>query len=342
MSLKEEMLRNKKSATDPSVLELKDITKVYSGRFRSTVASHKVNFTVEPGKIVALVGESGSGKSTLARLITGIEKPTEGSITFGEWNVAALKPRQLRDYRKHVQMVFQDPFSSLNPQNTVLHSIMRPLLNHLGLSKTEARERALQIMATVRLAPVEQFMNKKPHQLSGGQRQRLVIARAIAPNPELIVADEPVSMLDVSIRADVLELIDEIRHTRNMAVIYITHDMLSARVLADEVIVLYRGHIVEKGNSDEVLRNPQHPYTQLLLASVPNPFETNLRSEGSTSQLRDFQLTKAAPINKSHETAEQGCPFASRCPYVMEQCRTSIPSLKGRKQHQIACFKNEN
>ncbi len=338
MSLREQGIQNKQTAAGRYVLELKDVSKVYAGRGRSTVAAHKVNFTVEPGKIVALVGESGSGKSTLARLITGIEKPTEGHITFGEWHVESLKSRQLRNYRKHVQMVFQDPFSALNPQNTVLHSIMRPLRRHLRLSEAEARERALSIMSTVRLTPVEQFMNKKPHQLSGGQRQRLVIARAIAPEPELIVADEPVSMLDVSIRADVLNLIDEIRRTRNMSVIYITHDMLSARVLADEVIVLYRGHIVERGTSDEVLRNPSHPYTELLLESVPNPFEPKVRT---ASRVPEVAMTRkqvlVAPVKG---TAGQGCPFAPRCPHVMDRCRTSIPSLTGDSRHQTACFKN--
>ena len=319
------------------VLELESVSKVYANRNRSVVAASHVNFTVEPGKIVALIGESGSGKSTLARLVTGIERPTGGRITFGQWDVSALKGKQLRNYRKHVQMVFQDPFAALNPQNTVLHSIVRPLRNHLGLSESQARERAMEIMETVRLTPVEHFMHKKPHQLSGGQRQRLVIARAIAPEPDLIVADEPVSMLDVSIRADVLELIDEIRHTRNMSVIYITHDMLSARVLADEVLVLYRGHIVERGNSEEVLQNPNHPYTRLLFASVPNPFERGTRSmDGENGRVVTPSLQAPSVGNSG-----TGCPFAPRCPYVMDKCLTSLPPLTGSPEHQSACFWKE-
>lgn len=319
------------------VLELANVTKIYAGRNRSTTAAKEVSFTVKPGKIVALIGESGSGKSTLARLVTGIERPTNGRITFGQWDVSTLKGKQLRTYRKHVQMVFQDPFSSLNPQNTVLYSIVRPLRKHLGLSESKARERAMEIMETVRLTPVDQFMHKKPHQLSGGQRQRLVIARAIAPEPDLIVADEPVSMLDVSIRADVLELISEIRHTRNMSVIYITHDMLSARVLADEVLVLYRGHMVERGNSDEVLRNPKHPYTRLLFTSVPNPFE---RMAQSMDGKRDFAMPLKIKSSGCLSTGT-GCPFAPRCPYVMDECLTSVPSLAGSPEHQSACFWTE-
>ena len=323
------------------MLRLEHVSKVYTNRGRSTVAASHVNFTVEPGKIVALIGESGSGKTTLARLITGIERPTNGRITFGNWDVTNLRPRQLRSYRKHVQMVFQDPFSALNPQNTVLYSIVRPLRKHLGMSEAEARKRAMEIMETVRLTPVEQFVHKKPHQLSGGQRQRLVIARAIAPEPDLIVADEPVSMLDVSIRADVLELINEIRRTRNMSVIYITHDMLSARVLADEVLVLYRGHIVEQGDSEEVLQNPQHPYTRLLFASVPNPFERS--ASGTKKGDGEGEVADVTPPKIAATTLRTGvgCPFAPRCPYVMDQCMTLVPALAGSETHQTACFWKE-
>ncbi|WDL96099.1 ABC transporter ATP-binding protein [Alicyclobacillus sp. ALC3] len=317
------------------ILKLENVSKVYTSRDRSTVAASNVNFTVEPGTIVALIGESGSGKSTLARLITGIERPTSGRITFGKWDVIGLKSRQLRRYRKHVQMVFQDPFAALNPQNTVLYSIVRPLRKHLEMSESDARQRAMEIMETVRLTPVEQFVNKRPHQLSGGQRQRLVIARAIAPEPDLIVADEPVSMLDVSIRAHVLELINEIRHTRNMSVVYITHDILSARVLADQVVVLYRGHVVERGVSDEVLQNPQHPYTRLLFASVPNPFE---RSRNGGSKGDERGRVTSHMISLSTVSGESGCTFAPRCPYVMDKCLTSVPALSGSEAHQTACY----
>jgi oligopeptide/dipeptide ABC transporter ATP-binding protein len=338
VSVQPRPIESEQTTPKKHVLELRDVTKVYTNRRRTTVAAYKVNFMVEPGKIVALVGESGSGKSTLARLITGIERPTEGHITFGEWRVETLKSRELRKYRKHVQMVFQDPFSALNPQKTVLYSIVRPLRNHLGLSGTQARQRALEIMSTVRLTPVEQFMHKKPHQLSGGQRQRLVIARAIAPEPELIVADEPVSMLDVSIRADILYLIDEIRKSRNMSVIYITHDILSARVLADEVLVLYRGHIVERGDANAVLRYPKHPYTQLLFASVPNPFRRV--SNTVNGQSDETSAGRTFMVMTGMSTEGRGCPFAPRCPYVLDQCRTSKPQLTGDARHQSACFKN--
>ncbi|WP_169794039.1 ABC transporter ATP-binding protein [Alicyclobacillus acidiphilus] len=319
------------------VLELNNVGKIYGKKGNVTVAAHKVNFTVEPGKIVALVGESGSGKSTLARLITGVERPTEGSVRFGQWQVDSLSGRDLRLYRRHVQMVFQDPFSSLNPQNTVLYTIVRPLRRHLGMSESQAIDAAKSIMETVRLTPVEHFMHRKPHQLSGGQRQRLVIARAIACEPKLVVADEPVSMLDVSIRADILHLIDEIRHTRNTSFVYITHDMVSARALSDEVIVLYRGHVVEQGAADEVVRHPAHPYTQLLFSSVPRPFRSrghNSRSVEPSAASRDSSLAS--------QVSTGGCPFAPRCPYVIDDCRSTAPALVGLPSHRHACLNSPN
>ncbi len=339
MSMKQMNSKIASQNTEKPILELKDITKIFSNRGHSTTAAQNVNFKVEPGKIVALVGESGSGKSTLAKLITGIERPTSGSISFGKWAVDSLKSKQLRKYRKHVQMIFQDPFASLNPHNTVLYTIVRPLRKHLGMSKQDARNRAIHIMETVRLTPVDQFMDKKPHQMSGGQRQRLVIARAIACEPDLVVADEPVSMLDVSIRADVLYLIDELRRTQNMSVIYITHDMLSARVLADEVVVLYRGHVVEQGRSDEVIKNPAHPYTQLLFSSIPNPYRhQNIEQVDSSQKFAEFDVPMEIRLIQDR-ASNSGCPFASRCPFVMDKCLQSVPPLTGNPDHLTACYR---
>ncbi len=328
-----------------TVLDVQNVTKIFHSRGRTTVALQGVSFSVGTGKIVALVGESGSGKTTIARIITGIEKPSEGDVTLGSWRVSSLRAKQLREYRRSVQMVFQDPFSSLNPHHSVMNTIVRPLMNHLHLSKSEAMKRAMEIMSTVRLAPIEQFANKKPHELSGGQRQRLVIARAIAPEPAVIVADEPVSMLDVSIRADILYLIDELRKRTDMSVLYITHDLYSARATADEVVVLYKGHVVEQGDIKQVVREPQHPYTQLLLEAIPNP-----RTKADSHSLREpvkklapsiLQINEGAARNRKDMPVQGqmgGCPFAPRCSIRIQHCLEENPALLGKTNHRVACW----
>jgi len=248
-----------------------DVTKRYPGRRRgdaSVLACDHVSFTIEPGESVALVGQSGSGKSTLARLITGMERPDSGAITFGDTRVDRLRHRHLRAYRSRVQLVFQDPYAALNPLHTVRYVLTRPLVNYHGLSEREARSQVDELLDTVGLTPVEQFAGKLPHQLSGGQRQRVVIARALAPRPALLVADEPVSMLDVSLRAGVLELL----RSTGISLLYITHDLLSARVIADRMFVLHEGRVVEHGPTVDVLRNPQDDYTRALLDALPTPF----------------------------------------------------------------------
>ncbi|HEX9336582.1 MAG TPA: ATP-binding cassette domain-containing protein [Pseudonocardiaceae bacterium] len=248
-----------------------DVTKRYPGRRRgdaSVLACDHVSFTIEPGESVALVGQSGSGKSTLARLITGMDRPDSGVITFGDTRVDRLRRRHLRAYRSRVQLVFQDPYAALNPLHTVRYVLTRPLVNYHGLSEREARPQVDELLDTVGLTPVEQFAGKLPHQLSGGQRQRVVIARALAPRPALLVADEPVSMLDVSLRAGVLELL----RSTGVGMLYITHDLLSARVVADRMFVLHEGRVVEHGRTIDVLRDPKDDYTRALLDALPTPF----------------------------------------------------------------------
>jgi ABC-type glutathione transport system ATPase component len=232
---------------------------------------HDVSFALRPGRVTALVGQSGSGKTTIARMITGVERPTDGTVRFGTTDVGALGRRALRRYRSHVQLVFQDPFSALNPTRTVAYAISRPLRNHLGLGKQAARSRADELLETVGLSPAAQYLDKLPHQLSGGQRQRVVIARALASEPEVLVADEPISMLDVSIRAEIVALLDRLVRERGIAMLYITHDLLSARLLADEVMVLNQGEVVEHGPTMEVIREARDPYTRTLLAAIPRP-----------------------------------------------------------------------
>jgi peptide/nickel transport system ATP-binding protein len=239
---------------------------------RTLTAVDDVSFTVRPGAAVALVGASGSGKSTLAGLITGTTRPNTGTVTFGDLAVHSLRSRGLRGYRRHVQMVFQDPYGALNPLHTVGYTIARPCQNYLGLNARETDARVRELLDTVGLTPPEQFAAKLPHQLSGGQRQRVVIARALACDPELIVADEPVSMLDVSLRAGVLRLLARLRAERGLSLLYITHDLLSARVVTDEILVLNQGRLVESGATKDVLQHPSDPYTVQLLDAVPNPF----------------------------------------------------------------------
>jgi peptide/nickel transport system ATP-binding protein len=262
-------------ASPAAALTVAGVSKVYRvrGRDRRVVtAVDDVSFTIAPGAAVGLVGASGSGKSTLAGLITGSQRPTSGAITFGDISVGRLRARGLRRLHRQVQMVFQDPYGALNPLHTVQYTLMRPCQNYLGMSASEAAGRVSELLETVGLAPASQFEAKLPHQLSGGQRQRVVIARALASDPALIVADEPVSMLDVSLRAGVLELLAGLRRDRGLSLLYITHDLLSARVITDELLVLHHGQIVERGPTKRILQHPQNSYTARLLDAVPNPF----------------------------------------------------------------------
>ncbi|MFT2816854.1 ABC transporter ATP-binding protein [Leifsonia sp. A12D58] len=230
-----------------------------------------VSFVLEPGQSLALVGASGSGKSTLAKLITGVEKPTSGSVHFGDLDVTGLSTRGLRKLHTDVQMVFQDPYAALNPLHTVEYALSRPVHNFTGLRGDAARARVHELLEVVGLTPVDWFAAKLPHQLSGGQRQRVVIARALASDPQVLIADEPVSMLDVSLRAGVLSLLQDLREQWGLSLLYITHDLLSARLVTDQILVLNQGRVVERGETADVLRHPHDEYTMKLLDAVPNP-----------------------------------------------------------------------
>jgi peptide/nickel transport system ATP-binding protein len=258
-----------------AALDISGVSKTYRVRGRGkkvVTAVDDVSFTIPPGAAVGLVGASGSGKSTLAKMITGSERPTAGEIRYGDTSVGRLRAGGLRRLHHQVQMVFQDPYGALNPLHTVEYTLMRPAQNFLGLSAARAREKVSELLETVGLTPASQFAPKLPHQLSGGQRQRVLIARALGSDPQLIVADEPVSMLDVSLRAGVLKLLAELRRQRGLSLLYITHDLLSARLVTDEILVLNSGRIVEQGPTKQVLQHPQHDYTIELLNAVPNPF----------------------------------------------------------------------
>jgi peptide/nickel transport system ATP-binding protein len=256
-------------------LEVSDLVKVYAtrrGRRQLLTAVDHVSFTISPGAAVGLVGASGSGKSTIAKIVTAAERPSSGHVTFGDQKVETLRRGGRREYHRRVQMVFQDPYAALNPLHTVEYAVMRPAQNFLGMSAHAARDRVHELLDIVGLTPSTQYAPKLPHQLSGGQHQRVVIARALACDPQLLIADEPVSMLDVSLRAGVLELLARLRHERGLSLLYITHDLLSARVVTDELLVLNKGKVVEAGPTAQVLRHPRDAYTKELLAAMPNPF----------------------------------------------------------------------
>ncbi|MDX6519312.1 MAG: hypothetical protein QOF50_2158 [Gaiellaceae bacterium] len=241
-------------------------------RRRVLRAVDDVSFELRPANVTALVGESGSGKSTVARLISRLYEPTEGRILFRGEDVSTVRGRRnLVRYRSLVQMIFQDPFASLNPVKRVQHHLARPLLIHGLVPRRDVSARVEELLGSVGLVPPDEIAQKYPHQLSGGQRQRVAIARALAVEPAVILADEPISMLDVSIRLGILNLILGLKRELDIAFLYVTHDIASARYVADEVLVMYAGQIVEQGRTDDVLQTPMHPYTRLLLSAVPDP-----------------------------------------------------------------------
>ena len=259
--------------TTDMTITVSGISKIYPARKRGekpVQAVDDVSFTLVPGESLALVGASGSGKSTIAKMITGVERPTTGQITLGDKRIDQMKSkRALRALHADVQMVFQDPYAALNPLHTVEYTLTRPILNYTNLRGAAARKRMLELLETVGLTPVETFAAKLPHQLSGGQRQRVVIARALAPNPKVLVADEPVSMLDMTLRAGILALLDDLRVRLNVSMLYITHDLLSARLITDKIMVLNKGHVVERGDTAQVLQHPTDDYTIRLLDAIP-------------------------------------------------------------------------
>ena len=281
-------------------------------------ALEDVSFTIQQGEILALVGESGSGKSTAARLIARLMSPTSGSIHLGDRDVLSIRNKRLaRAYRKNVQMIFQDPFSSFNPVHRIEHHLARPIRIHeIAKSKGETQEHIYELLSTVGLNPPREIARKYPYELSGGQRQRVAIARALAVDPQIVLADEPVSMLDVSIRIGVLNLMLRLKEERNLSYLYITHDLASARYIAERTIVLYGGFVMEEAPSDELMLRPHHPYTKLLLSAVP---DVNRGFERTSRHTDGEVLSRIDPL--------PGCPFAARCPNRMTVCTEVTPSI---------------
>ena len=290
------------------------------GRGQVLHAVQDVSFGLYSGAVVALVGESGSGKSTVARLLAGQERLTSGSIRLGGTPVDLSTRRAFRRHKSEVQLVFQDPFASLNPVHTVGYHLERPVRLHQGRKpRVQVRQEVTALMEQVRLTPAGHFLAKYPHELSGGQRQRVSFARALAARPSVLLADEPVSMLDVSIRLEMLSLLNDLRRRFRLALLYITHDIASARYFADEVLVMYAGQIVERGPAEELTQHPAHPYTQLLVASAPDP-------DNLGSVLRGAK--RGARLPASAGPARSGCPFSFKCPLADDRCRSDAPALR--------------
>jgi peptide/nickel transport system ATP-binding protein len=277
-----------------------------------------VSFELRPGTVTALVGESGSGKSTVARLLARLYEPTEGSVLFDGADIARVRNRQdVRSYRSQVQIIFQDPFDSLNPVKTIRHHIERPLRIHKIVPSSKVEDRIHDLLAEVGLVPPEEIAEKYPHELSGGQRQRVAIARALAVEPRVVLADEPTSMLDVSIRIGILNLMLRLKDERGIAFLYVTHDLASARYVADDILVMYAGQIVESGPVDEVLDDPLHPYTRLLRSAVPDP-AAGLHS----GRVEQRPGTASAAIDPA-----DACRFVERCPLAVDVCSRVTPRL---------------
>jgi peptide/nickel transport system ATP-binding protein len=325
--------RDTSSASSEIVLEVRNLTKHFAvGRSLRPKYLHALSdasFTIARGQVVALVGESGSGKSTTARLIARLEEPTRGEILLYGRNVLKSERRGASlSYRKAVQMIFQDPFASLNPVQTIAEHIELPLRLHKMARRKEIQARMFDLLATVGLNPPADIARRYPHELSGGMRQRVAIARALAVEPEVILADEPISMLDVSIRMGVLNLMEDLKQDRGIGYLYITHDLASARYIGDRTIVMYAGHMVEGAKSTELMDEPAHPYTRLLISAVPDP-QAGLHTK--EVQVRGEIISPIDP--------PPGCPFAARCPEVMDIiCRSVMPGRKYvAEDHWVRC-----
>ena len=316
----------------PEVLEARHLTKHFGGPSlqgrRPLPAVDDVSLTLRAGYAVALVGESGSGKSTVARLIAQLYPVTEGEVRLHGKRVGVGGWSGRRRYAEKVQIVFQDPFASLNPLHTIRYSLTRALKLHGGVHGPVDAAALEDLLARVHLGPAEHFLERFPHQLSGGQLQRVSIARALAARPEVLIADEPVSMLDVSIRLGILKLLARLKREENLALLYITHDIASARYFADEILVMYRGELVEGGTAEEVTQRPAHPYTRLLIASAPD-LARRARGMESLPTVWDTGGLRS----------REGCRFAVRCPHAMPVCTDRSPErIELGGGHWARCF----
>ncbi|MBI5961328.1 MAG: ABC transporter ATP-binding protein [Chloroflexi bacterium] len=318
------------------LLEIRNVTRVYTqhsltGGKRTVIAlqDFSLNIASRPASVITIAGESGSGKTTLANLVLGFVRPTSGQIIFEGLDLAAASARQIKNYRREVQAVFQDPFGVYNPFYRVQH-VLDLIINNFKLTTSKARSRDLieDALNVVGLHG-EDVLRKYPHQLSGGQRQRIMMARAYMVKPKLIVADEPVSMIDASLRASILEVMLRLKEESNISFLYITHDLSTAYQISDQIYVLYQGIVAEKGNTISVIDQPHHPYVQLLVDSVPVP-DPNVKWKGEIV---------LPPEEEMRTSMHSGCRFYPRCPSRMDRCLAAQPPLyQVRDEHQAACY----
>jgi len=309
------------------LLEVKGLKKYFQTRRGMLHAVDDVSFTIERGKTLGIVGESGCGKSTLGRAILRLLEPNGGQVLFEGEDVAALNKEQMRKKRKDMQIIFQDPFASLNPRKTIAQTIAEPLkLNRIITDKNKRMEKVLEIMDIVGLA--ERLVNTYPHELDGGRRQRIGVARALALEPKFIVCDEPVSALDVSIQAQILNLMKELQESLGLTYMFITHDLSVVNHFSDDIGVMYLGRMIEKAPAEELFANPIHPYTKALLSAIPIP---DIHTKMERILLRGEVSSPIEPPNM--------CRFAPRCNDCMEKCRTSEPALvEVSPGHFVSCF----
>lgn len=306
----------------------KGIKDIFSKEHTYIKAIDDISFIIEEGEILGLAGESGSGKTTTGEILVRLQDITEGDVIFDGHEIVSNSREEEKKFRKEVQMIFQDPYETLNPRFTILETIAEPLKIFGMKDEDEIYDRVIEVLEIAELRPAEQYVFRYPHELSGGQRQRVAIARGIVLEPKFLVADEPVSMLDVSIRADILNLLKRLRETMGLTMLYISHDLSTIKYLCDRIAIMYLGKIVEIGDVDEVIHNPQHPYTKVLLSSVPVADPDHIRER----------------IEIDDETPDQinlppGCRFEPRCPYKTEECKNVDHSLFERgENHFSACI----
>lgn len=322
----------------PSLVEVTNLTKYFPVQtsFLESMISRKkdyvravdgVSFAIKPEEIFGLVGESGSGKTTTGRLLVRLTEPTSGEVTFDGESVARLSSAQLRHFRRRAQIIFQDPTAALNPRMSIGQAIKNALDIHGIGSSTERKQATLRMLERVGLTPVEVFYDKYPHQISGGQRQRVVIGRAMVLNPQFVVADEPIAMVDVSIRAQILDLMLSLKKEFGLTYVFITHDLATANYFCDRIAIMYLGKIAEVGLRDEVFKSPKHPYTVALMSAIPVPDPKHKAQK----QIPRGEIP--SPINPP-----SGCRFHPRCPYAFDRCSKEEPKMtKLSDTHYVAC-----
>ncbi|MEI0602691.1 ABC transporter ATP-binding protein [Brachyspira alvinipulli] len=290
-----------------------------------------ITIEVKRGEILAVIGESGSGKTTIGKLVMKLINPTSGNIIFENENINNFNKEETNRYRRNVQMIFQDPYASMNPRFKIKDVLKEPLYIHnINGDEKEYDDMVIKALKDVKINPPEEFMDRYPHMLSGGQRQRVATARALILNPKLVVADEPVSMIDLSTRAEILYMMKELQIEKNLSYIYITHDLSTARYFADRIAVMYLGSIVEIGDADEIIDNPKHPYTKALIAAVPDA------SSGRVNIIKELPITGEIP---NASDIPSGCRFHTRCIYAKEECKNTVPKLENvNENHSAACL----